>query len=81
MSTANPSTRRRCAALAALKIRWRTRVCGSGDKDESANHVDPHERDQQLYVIDWLRWQAKARSIPLLCVDSNKWDRVNPMFF
>jgi len=34
--------------------------------------VDPSERDQQFRSIDTLRRQARARGIPVLCVDTKK---------
>jgi len=34
--------------------------------------VDPAERDQQFCYIDTLRRQARARGIPVLCVDTKK---------
>ena len=41
-------------------------------KELITGHVDPHERDQQFRHIDALRRQARARGVPVLCVDTKK---------
>jgi len=38
--------------------------------------VDPHERDQQFRLIATLRRQARARGVPVLCVDTKKKERL-----
>jgi len=38
--------------------------------------VDPHERDRQFRLIATLRRQARARGVPVLCVDTRKKERL-----
>ena len=38
--------------------------------------VDPHERDRQFRLIATLRRQARARGVPVLCVDARKKERL-----
>jgi len=38
--------------------------------------VDPHERDRQFRLIATLRRQARARGVPVLCVDTKKKERL-----
>jgi len=39
--------------------------------------VDPHERDQQFRLIATLHRQARARGVPVLCVDTKKKERLS----
>jgi hypothetical protein len=41
-------------------------------KELITGQVDPEERDQQFRYIDTLRRQARARGVPVLCVDTKK---------
>jgi len=38
--------------------------------------VEPHERDRQFRLIATLRRQARARGVPVLCVDTKKKERL-----
>ena len=42
----------------------------------STGDVDPHERDRQFRLIATLRRQARARGVPVLCVDTRKKERL-----
>lgn len=48
-------------------------------KELITGHVDPHERDQQFQYLDTLRRQARARGIPVLCVDTKKKERLGAL--
>ena len=48
---------------------WRKKELISGD-------VDLHERDQQFRLIATLCRQARARGVPVLCVDTRKKERL-----
>ncbi len=41
-------------------------------KELVTGHVDPEERDRQFRKIDAVRRQARARGVPVLCVDTKK---------
>ena len=41
-------------------------------KELTTKHVDPHGRDQQFRLIATLRRQARARGVPVLCVDTKE---------
>jgi len=42
----------------------------------STGDVEPHERDWQFRLIATLRRQARARGVPVLCVDTRKKERL-----
>ena len=50
--------------------------CRSLRKALSTGDVEPHERDRQFRLIATLRRQARARGVPVLCVDTRKKERL-----
>ena len=50
--------------------------CRSLRKALISDDVDPHERDRQFRLIATLRRQARARGVPVLCVDTRKKEKL-----